>query len=166
MKRRYFTQNGETYYYEINDEDFYKDIYDDINIVLYIKSLIQGVEYGFAIMPLHDKTSILLNNLKKYGFVSTDTKLEHFRVLFGTPLHKDDTPFEPIKWRKNRQLLRYFVCTIFPKNTFWSKGRYLVALLFADKHGQKISLPQSDKQRLETSSDFPILSKLLKDFYE
>lgn len=166
MKQRYFTQNGETYYYEVSDEDFYKDVYNDISTVLYIRSLTQGIEYGFATMPLHDKTSVLLNDLKKYGFVSTDTRIEHFRVIFGIPLHKSNTPFEPIKWKKNRQLLRYFICTIFPQNTTWSKGRYLVPLLFADKHGKEISLPQSDIQRLRLSTDFTRLENLLKDFYK
>lgn len=169
MKRRYFTQDGETYYYEVNDEDYYKDIQEDLvhskSIVLYITSLIQGIEYGFAMMPEHDKTSILLNALKEHGFISKDTKLEHFRVIFGIPLHTTQTPFEKIKWRKDRQLLRYFVYEIFPKNTLWTKGRYLVPLLFADKYGESISLPQSDKQRLVTRSDFAMLSQLLKDFY-
>ena len=89
-----------------------------------------------------------------------------FRVIFGVPLHKNQTPFEPIKWRKNKQLLRYFVLSLFHRDTVWSKGRYLVPSLFADEHGQNISLPQSDIRRLEASSDFPILCKLLKDFYE
>ena len=170
MKRRYFTQNGETYFYEVNDEDYYKDMQDELilskSIVLYITSLIQGIEYGFAMMPEHDKTSILLNTLKEHGFISKDTRLEHFRVIFGIPLHTTQTPFEKIKWKKNKQLLRYFVYTIFPENTVWTKGRYLVPLLFADEHGKSISLPKSDKQQLETSSDFPTLSQLLKNFYE
>lgn len=59
-----------------------------------------GLDFDFAMIPPNDKTSILLDELKKHGFISKDTKLEHFRILFGIPLHKKNTPFEPIKWQK------------------------------------------------------------------
>ena len=80
-----------------------------IDMRLYIQFLIKGTNFHFAQIPSNDKTAILLARLKEYGFVSVDTRLEHFRVIFGIPLHKSDTPFEPIKWKKNRQLLRYFI---------------------------------------------------------
>ena len=112
-----------------------------------------GLDFDFAMIPPNDKTSILLDELKKHGFISKDTKLEHFRILFGIPLHKKNTPFEPIKWQKNKQLLRYFIYSIFTKETIWN-SRYSIINLFADKHGERIRIPESDRNRLEQSKDY------------
>ena len=38
--------------------------------------------------------------------------------------------------------------------------------LFSNTHGEQITLPESDKRRLEQSSDYPILDDLLKKFNE
>lgn len=84
----------------------------------YINFLIKGTEFNFAQIPADDKTAILLTELKAHGFISNDTQIEHFRVIFGIPLHKSKTPFEPIKWKKNEQLLRYFIYTLFHKKHF------------------------------------------------
>ena len=124
-----------------------------------------GLDFDFAMIPPNDKTSILLDELKKHGFISKDTKLEHFRILFGIPLHKKNTPFEPIKWQKNKQLLRYFIYSIFTKETIWN-SRYSIINLFADKHGERIRIPESDRNRLEQSKDYPILVELLKKINE
>lgn len=137
-----------------------------IDMRLYIQFLIKGTNFHFAQIPSNDKTAILLARLKEYGFVSVDTRLEHFRVIFGIPLHKSDTPFEPIKWKKNRQLLRYFIYTLFPNETLWGTGTFAVPNLFANKHGEPILMPQSDKKRLECSSDYEKLMNLLKCFNE
>lgn len=133
---------------------------------LYIEYLTKGVDFYFAQIPTNDKTALLLEDLKKGGFVSSDTNIEHFRVLFGVPLHKSRTPFEPIKWRKNKQLLRAFIYTLFPKETIWYAGLFAIPSLFADKNGTAIYLPQSDKKRLEQSSDYNTLKELLKKFNE
>ena len=137
-----------------------------IDMGLYIQFLIKGTNFHFAQIPSNDKTAMLLAELKEHGFVSTDTKIEHFRVIFGIPLHKSDTPFEPIKWKKNRQLLRYFICTLFPNETLWGTGMFAVPHLFANKHGEPMLMPQSDKKRLECSSDYEKLIDLLKCFNE
>ena len=137
-----------------------------IDMSLYIQFLIKGTNFHFAKIPSNDKTAILLAGLKEYGFVSVDTRLEHFRVIFGIPLHKSDTPFEPIKWKKNKQLLRYFIYTLFPNETLWGAGMFAVPHLFANKHGEPILMPQSDKKRLECSSDYEKLMNLLKCFNE
>ena len=137
-----------------------------IDMGLYIQFLIKGTNFHFAQIPSNDKTAILLAELKERGFVSKDTKIEHFRVIFGIPLHKSDTPFEPIKWEKNRQLLRYFIYTLFPNETLWGTGTFAVPHLFANKHGEPIRMPQSDKKRLECSSDYEKLIDLLKCFNE
>ena len=131
----------------------------------YIEYLKKGVSLNFAQLPPTDKTACLLEDLKRGGFVSTDTRIEHFRVLFGIPLHFSSTPFEPIKWRKNKQLLRYFLCTLYSKEDTWTISRICYRLI-ADKHGTAGFMPQSDKKRLEQSSDFEILVKLLNRFNE
>lgn len=122
-----------------------------------------GFNFELIKLPTNDKTAILLDGLKIHGFVSKDTKLEHFRVLFGIPIHNRYAPFEPIKWRKNKQLLRYFVYELFPKETILN-NRYSIVNLFADKHGCDIMLPESDLSRLEQSCDYPVLVDLLKNF--
>ena len=95
--------------------------------------------------------------------ISEDTTIEHFMVIFGIPLHKSNIPFRPIKWRKNKQLLRYFVSSIFHKEMLWGNGILLLPL-FADKYGEHIILPQSDQARLKTSADFDKLHSLLKNY--
>lgn len=133
----------------------------------YIHFLIRGTEFNFAQIPSNDKTAILFAGLKKYGFISDDTRIEHFWVLFGIPLHKSKTPFEPIKWRKNHQLLRYFIYTLFPKETLLGIGMFAIPKLFANEHGEPLStMPQSDKKRLQQSADYETLNKLLKEFNE
>lgn len=121
---------------------------------------------GLIPLPNGDKTHVLLQGLKVYGFISKDTKLAHFRVLFGIPIQENDVPFEPIKWRKNQQLLRYFIYNLFPEDMTTENRNIVVCMLFANKHGEKITLPKSDKRRLDYSSDFPILRELINDFKE
>ena len=131
----------------------------------YINFLIKGTDFNFAQIPANDKTEILLTELKNHGFISNDTQVEHFRVLFGIPLHKSKTPFEPIKWKKNKQLLRYFIYTLFPQETLWGTGMCAIPKLFANEYGETLlTLPKSDKKRLETSASYETLSKLLKKF--
>ena len=129
----------------------------------YTSLLTIGMPFVFAGLPNNDKTMILLKGLKECDFVSKDTTIEHFRVLFGIPLHTKDTPFEPIKWRKNKQLLRYFIYAIFPKRTIYDNKLAIVSL-FADKHGCKIVWPESDRKRLEQSYEYPTLVNLLNNF--
>lgn len=139
----------------------------DMSMREYIQFLIKGTEFNFAQIPANDKVAILLTGLKDYGFISNDTQIEHFRVIFGIPLHKSKTPFEPIKWRKNQQLLRYFIYTLFPKETLWGIGMFAIPKLFANKHGEPLStIPRSDQKRLKQSADYEILNKLLKEFNE
>lgn len=131
----------------------------------YIYFLTKGNDFSFAQLPADDKTAILFEALKEHGFISNDTQIEHFRVLFGIPLHKSKTPFEPIKWKKNQQLLRYFIYTLFPQETLWGTGMFAIRKLFANEYGETLlTLPKSDKKRLETSASYETLSKLLKKF--
>lgn len=131
----------------------------------YFQLLTKGTVFNFAQLPSDNKIATLLQGLKDEGFVSKDTKIEHFMVIFGIPLHKRNVPFEPIKWRKNRQLFRYFVFSIFPQEMLWLYNAFF-PLFFADKHGEHITLPQSDKKRLKTSADFDKLRSLLKNYNE
>lgn len=133
----------------------------------YINFLIKGTEFNFAIIPANDKTAILLTELKDQGFISNDTQIEHFRVIFGIPLHKSKTPFEPIKWKKDKQLLRHFIYSLFPQKTLWGTGMFAIPKLFANEHGEPLStMPQSDKNRLRQSAYYETLNKLLKEFNE
>ena len=127
--------------------------------------LIHGVDLNFIQIPPSDKTAVLLDELKKNDFISNDTRLAHFRVLFGIPLHNTNTPFENIKWRKNKQLLFYFLRCMFPKETEMTLSR-LCFLFFANKHGEKGFLPIFNKKRLEQSSDYEPLCEILKRFNE
>lgn len=135
------------------------------NMFLYIQHLKKGVDFHFAKLPPNDKTVLLLAGLKENGFVSSDTTIEHFRVIFGIPLHKSNTPFEPIKWRKNKQLLRFFIYSLFPKETLLFHGR-AVFMLFADLHGSHTNIPKADKKRMESSADYETLKNLLNNFNE
>lgn len=111
---------------------------------IFFNYLIQGVRFDFVELPTNDKTAVLLEGLKEHGFVSKDTKLAHFRVIFGIPLSIKDTPFEPIKWRKNGQLFRYFIYSLFPRNTILGCGYAVIHRMFANKYGEYITIPYSD----------------------
>lgn len=119
--------------------------------------LTKGVKFQFAKLPNNDYTAVLLDGLKKGGFVSRDTKLCHFRVLFGMPLHESETPFEPIKWLKNKHLLHYFAKYLFGDKWYRFKD------LFADRHGDPVKFPHPDKQRL-ISTDYDMLCELLNNY--
>lgn len=131
----------------------------------YFQLLTKGTDFGFAQLPSNNKIASLLQGLKDEGFVSKDTTIEHFMVIFGIPLHRNNTPFKPIKWRKNKQLLRYFVFSIFHEEMLLGNG-VLLPSFFANKYGEHITLPQSDKTRLKTSADFDSLHSLLKNYNE
>lgn len=126
--------------------------------------LTSGVSVRYAQFPASNKITALLGGLKEHGFIARDTDIEYFMVLFGIPLHRDKTPFQPIKWRKNRQLLRYFIYSIFPRQTLQCYGFLISPRFFADKHGESIYLPSSDLKRLKTSSEYDLLVDLLKKF--
>lgn len=119
--------------------------------------LTKGVKFQFAKLPDNDYTAVLLDGLKKGGFVAKDTKLCHFRVLFGIPLQESETPFVPVKWKKNKQLLHYFVKYLFGDKWYRFKD------LFADKNGNPVIFPHPDKQRLITT-DYDLLCELLNNY--
>lgn len=131
---------------------------------LYLRHLTSGTYFSFAKLPDNDRTAVLLNDLKTNGFVAENTKIEHFRVIFGIPLHKSQTPFEPIKWLRNKQLFRFFICNIFPHKFLLEEDGRILPVLFADKYGEPLSIPQSDKKRLKYSSGYDSLKELLKKF--
>lgn len=119
--------------------------------------LTKGIKYQFAKLPNNDYTAVLLDGLKKHGFVASGTWLCHFRVLWGIPLQEEETPFKPIIWKKNKQLLLYFVRYLFGGKWYNFKD------LFADKNGNPVKFPHYDKDRLEESADYSILKKILKN---
>jgi len=126
--------------------------------------LVSGVSLRCAQFPAHDNVAELLEGLKKGGFVSGDTDIVYFRVLFGVPIHKDNTPFKPVRWMKNTQLLRYFVYSVFPRETIVGYGRFIATRLFVGRNGKSVILPNSDKERLIQSADFGNLEKLINRF--
>lgn len=119
-------------------------------------------EIVFAHIPGNSKIGLLLEELKYNGFVSKDTKIEHFKVIFGIPLSEKGTPFEPIKWRKNMQLLRFFIYRLCGYNR--QKGKSSIIELFADKYGESVKLVRSDLKRLEQSADYQNLVDILNRF--
>lgn len=130
----------------------------------YIYFLTNGHNFSFAQLPMNDKTAILFEELKEYGFISNDTQIEHFRVIFGIPLHRSKVPFKPIKWEKNQQLFRFFIYSLFPKETLWNDGLFGIPCLFVNEHGEPLYIPRSDKKRLEQSSDYDTLNTILTNF--
>lgn len=130
----------------------------------YIYFLTKGHNFSFAQLPTNDKTAILFGELKEHGFISNDTQIEHFRVIFGIPLHRSKIPFKPIKWEKNQQLFRFFIYSLFPEETLLGDGLFGVPYLFTNKLGKPLHIPGSDKKRLEQSSDFDALNTILTKF--
>lgn len=122
-------------------------------------------DIGFAKLPNNDKTGTLLNDLKESGFISKETKIEHFRVIFGIPVPLKQ-PFEPIKWCKNQALFRFFIDTLFTREALYGKLWYIIPKMFANKHGESLFIPKSDKKRLENSAEYEILKSILKRFNE
>lgn len=119
-------------------------------------------ELVFAQIPGNSKIGLLLEELKYNGFVSKDTKIEHFKVIFGIPLRKQEMPFEQIKWCKNMQLLRFFIYRLCGYNR--QKGKSSIIELFANKRGKSVKLVRSDLKRLEGSLDYQKLVDILKKF--
>lgn len=137
----------------------------DVNeIIKEVDFLVSGVSLCCAQFPTHDNVAELLEGLKGGGFVSGDTNIVYFRVLFGVPIHKENAPFKPIRWMKNGQLLRYFVYNVFPREAIGVQHYFIVPRLFANKYGEKAHLPQSDKKRLAQSADFGVLEELINKF--
>lgn len=133
-------------------------------IIKELDFLVSGVSLRYAQFPAHDNVAELLEGLKKGGFVACDTDIVYFRVLFGVPIHKDNTPFKPVRWMKNAQLLRYFVYSVFPRDTIATYGCFIVARLFVDRNKKSTILPHSDKERLIQSADFEALEELINKF--
>lgn len=150
---------------EISKDEYIDMICDSPYLWRFMDLITAGCNFEFAKLPANDKTFILLEGLKIHGFVSNTTKIEHFRVLFGIPLHKRDTPFGPIIWKKNKQLLRYFLYAMFPEKVI-KDNKICIVSLFADIHGDKIVLPKSDLTRLKQSCDYSTLEDLLNKFNE
>ena len=125
----------------------------------YLYCLTCGMEFKFAKLPDNDCTAALLDSLKKGGFVSQDTLLCHFRVLFGIPLHKSETPFRPIRWLKNKQLLKFFATEIFEENVLRE-----FKSLFADKYNKPAKFPNRDTNRLIYSADYNLLCDIVEMF--
>ena len=134
---------------------------EDINRT--IEFLTGGVPDIFAELQENDKIGKLMNGLKKEGSIDKDTRIEDFRVLFGIPLREKDTPFNPIRWIKSGQLLRYFVYSIFPHENIVGYIRFIVARLFVNRYMKMFVLPNSDKGRLK-GADFAVWVELINKF--
>ena len=149
------------YYRDLLQREREKPLHD---IQSYFNLITSGTTFSFARLPNNDKTAVLLNELKKYNFVAYDTNLAYFRVLFGIPLYKEDVPYKPIMWKKNGQLLRYFIQNLFSSEMMWFYAKALVPLMFVNKRYTTINLAQSDIKRLENSSDYCTLKAILENF--
>ena len=125
----------------------------------YLYCLTCGMKFKFAKLPNNDCTAVLLNNLKNGGFVAKDTELCHFRVLFGIPLHESETPFKPIRWLKNKQLLKFFATELFDDNVLREFKR-----LFADRYNKPAKFPNRDISRLLYSADYEPLRHIVEKF--
>ena len=149
------------YYRDLLQREREKPLHD---IQSYFNLITSGTTFSFARLSNNDKTAALLNELKRYGFVANDTNLAYFRVLFGIPLYKEDVPYKPIMWKKNGQLLRYFIQYLFSSEMMWFYAKILVPLMFVNKRYTPINLAKSDIKRLENSSDYCRLKAILENF--
>ena len=128
-----------------------------------IDFLTAGIPDIFAELQENDKIAQLMDELKNGGFIDKNTRIEDFRVLFGIPLREKDSPFIPIRWINNVQLLRFFLYSIFPHENIVGYIRFIAARLFVNRYKRMFVLPNSDKGRLN-DKDFENLSELINKF--
>ncbi|MGL5938149.1 MAG: hypothetical protein ACRCY5_05420 [Phocaeicola sp.] len=121
---------------------------------------------GFQFVRRLDETTLsTLEDLKNGGFISRDTDPYHFCVLFGIGVPKSKLPFKAIRWLKNKQLQRFFIFSLFECTDASSWDIHdVVAATFSDKKGAPYDMDAyCDKKRLEDSSDYGELCKILKN---
>lgn len=87
----------------------------------------------------------LFDGLINGGFIPTDTNRNHFAFVFGgVPIPDNEKPFQPLKWMKNKQLLRELLTEERIKECLTNAGvERITPDLFIDKKGNLFKLSKN-----------------------
>ena len=130
------------------------------DILEYIHLLKKGVDFEFAV-PV-PSISRLFNRLKEAGFIDEGTTEGCFKVIFGIPINRKKEDFEKVVWKRDLQLLRYFLFRII-KLESW-KINSIAFYVFRSKSNTLVHLPKSDKKRLENASGIDLLKDIIDEY--
>lgn len=118
------------------------------DILEYIHLLKNGVDFEFAV-PV-PSISRLFNRLKEAGFIDEGTTEGCFKIIFGIPINRKKEDFEKVLWKRDLQLLRYFLFRII-KLQYWEIDS-IAFDVFRSKYNERIHLPKSDKKDWKTQA--------------
>ena len=130
------------------------------DILEYIHLLKNGVDFEFAV-PV-PSISRLFNRLKEAGFIDEGTTEGCFKIIFGIPINRKKEDFEKVLWKRDIQLLRYFLFRII-KLQYWEIDS-IAFDVFRSKYNERIHLPKSDKKRLENASGIDLLKDIIDEY--
>lgn len=130
------------------------------DILEYIHLLKNGVDFEFAV-PV-PSISRLFNRLKEAGFIDEGTTEGCFKIIFGIPINRKKEDFEKVLWKRDLQLLRYFLFRII-KLQYWEIDS-IAFNVFRSKYNERINLPKSDKKRLENASGIDLLKDIIDEY--
>lgn len=130
------------------------------DILEYIHLLKNGVDFEFAV-PV-PSISRLFNRLKEAGFIDEGTTEGCFKIIFGIPINRKKEDFEKVLWKRDLQLLRYFLFRII-KLQYWEIDS-IAFDVFRSKYNERIHLPKSDKKRLENASGIDLLKDIIDEY--
>ena len=130
------------------------------DILEYIHLLKNGVDFEFAV-PV-PSISRLFNRLKEAGFIDEGTTEGCFKIIFGIPINRKKEDFEKVLWKRDLQLLRYFLFRII-KLQYWEIDS-IAFDVFRSKYNERIHLPKSDKKRLENASGINLLKDIIDEY--
>lgn len=130
------------------------------DILEYIHLLKNGVDFEFAV-PV-PSISRLFNRLKEAGFIDEGTTEGCFKIIFGIPINRKKEDFEKVLWKRDLQLLRYFLFRII-KLQYWEIDS-IAFNVFRSKYNERINLPKSDKKRLENANGIDLLKDIIDEY--
>lgn len=130
------------------------------DILEYIHLLKNGVDFEFAV-PV-PSISRLFNRLKEAGFIDEGTTEGCFKIIFGIPINRKKEDFEKVLWKRDLQLLRYFLFRII-KLQYWEIDS-IAFDVFRSKYNERINLPKSDKKRLENANGIDLLKDIIDEY--
>jgi hypothetical protein len=140
---------------------------------LYIKRLIKFLEsklpcdtqkktkqFHYTCSFTTDEAKRLYEGLTNNGFLPKETIYSHFCYVFGgTAISDNEKPFKPLKWLKNKQLLRELLTHDKIKCTLSiAEIERQTPNLFIDEHNRPLSLANN---KPVPSTDSDILKKIL-----
>ena len=165
MQRQKWTNYFKVCIMERDDEIWWRGKSDSPNLNIWedLDVLTKGM-YGIR-FQISDKMKDLYNGMIDAGYIDRMTKIEHFCVVLGRPLHQSETPYIKIKWKKNQQLFKYFLdhaCPLFQCKTICWDRSAIANLLFLNK-GEKMNYPKTMNSRLNCDG-YDVLCELLTTY--